>query len=46
MRWMNRVLVREGDIPTKAEAARAGYKDLILLLPGTTTRTFAGSSAR
>jgi L-ascorbate metabolism protein UlaG (beta-lactamase superfamily) len=33
---------REGDIPKKAEAVRERYKDLILLLPGMTTRTFAG----
>jgi hypothetical protein len=33
---------REGDIPTKAAAVRERYKDLIVLMPGMATRTFAG----
>jgi hypothetical protein len=36
---------REGDIPPKAEAVRARYKDLILLLPGMAARTFAGGTS-
>jgi L-ascorbate metabolism protein UlaG (beta-lactamase superfamily) len=36
---------REGDIPTKAGAVRKRYKDLILLLPGMATRTFAGGTS-
>jgi L-ascorbate metabolism protein UlaG (beta-lactamase superfamily)/predicted methyltransferase len=36
---------REGDLPTKADAVRKRYKDLILLLPGMATRTFAGGTS-
>ena len=36
---------REGDIPTKTEAVRTRHKDLILLLPGMATRTFAGGTS-
>jgi L-ascorbate metabolism protein UlaG (beta-lactamase superfamily) len=36
---------REGDIPPKAEAVRARYKDLILLLPCMAARTFAGGTS-
>jgi len=35
---------REGDIPTKTEAVRQRYKDLLLLLPGMATRTFSGGA--
>jgi L-ascorbate metabolism protein UlaG (beta-lactamase superfamily) len=36
---------REGDIPTKAEALRTRYKDLIVPLPGMAARTFAGGTS-
>jgi len=36
---------REGDFPARVEAVRKRYKDLILLLPGMATRTFAGGSS-
>ncbi len=36
---------REGDIPAKAEAVRKRYKDLIVLLPGMATWTFAGGTS-
>jgi L-ascorbate metabolism protein UlaG (beta-lactamase superfamily) len=37
---------READLPTKAEAVRQRYNDLIVLLPGMAPRAFEGGSAR